>query len=272
MNRRVHFFSERAPMRRCLLATIAGSCLLGGCGEESPEQLMMKSMQKAVQGDDAAALALLDHSLALAPNDTSLLFVRGSLHDTLGNPSAAIADYEKAIALAPYLEPGIAMQLESLREQVSVSSRTHSTRVTFVPAPSDPTGPTIERVTFCASRPRGYRDYEPQPSARYHAGDTAWIYLDVGNLESRRRFDGDLENALRQSLTLRGPGGTVLSDTVVIDEVLVIESGVDGDRLFLRNHIDIPAAAPAGVYRVELVVVDKFAGAMTTAGATFTVD
>ncbi len=259
-------------MVRCLLATIAGTCLLGRCGEDSPKQAMIQSMRKAVQGDNESAIAMLDQTLSFAPNDTTLLFVRAALHDSLGNPAAAIADYEKAIALAPHLEPGITKQLESLRERASVSGSPHSTRVTFVPAPSEPTGPTIERVTFCASRPRGYRDYKPQPGARYSGGDTAWIYLDVGNLESRRRFDGGIENALRQSLTLRGPNGTVLSDTVVIDEVLVIESGIDGDRVFLRNHIDIPAGAPAGVYRIDLVVVDTFAGAMTKAGASFTVD
>ena len=187
-------------MNRCILVTVFGACLLGGCAEDSPEQLLMKGMQKAAQGDEEA-----------------------------------------------------------------------ENRVVFVPAASDATGPTVEHIRFCASRPRGYRDYVPQPGATYRTGETAWIYFDIGNLESRRRFDGDIENALRQSLQLRDPSGTLLVDTVVVDEVLTIKSHMDGDRVFLRNHIDILADAPTGEYRVDLVVEDRIAGAMTQVDSSFTV-
>jgi tetratricopeptide (TPR) repeat protein len=264
-------FNERPSRRHCLIATIIGACFLGGCGEDSPQKLLMKGMQAAVQGDEAAALASLDQAVALAPDDPSLFFVRGGLHDSLGDPAAAIADYERAIMLAPHLEPGISMQLEYLREQVSASRTGYSTPSTFVPAAVEDAGPTIDHVRFCASRPRGYRDYVPQPGARYRGGDTAWIYFDVGNLESRRRFDGGLENGIRQSLKLKDAGGNLLADFVIVDEVVVIDTGIDGDRVFLRNHIDIPADTAAGDYSVELVVEDKFAGAITQADCSFTV-
>ncbi len=82
MNRRIH------------IAAAAAICLVAGCGEESPEQQLMKGMQSAAEGDETAALAFLDHSVALAPNDANLLIVRGGLYDSLGNTAAAIADYE----------------------------------------------------------------------------------------------------------------------------------------------------------------------------------
>ena len=180
-------------IRSSVLITSIGVCFLGGCAEDSPERLMMKSMPKAVEGNDAAALALLDHSLALAPNDTSLLFVRGGLHDSLGNPAAAIADYERAIELSPHLEPGIAKQLEYLREQIGTSGMTHSThstRTTFVPAAADTAGPTVEHITFCASRPKGYRNYVPQPDARYRGGDKGMDLL--------RRRQSQVKKAVRR--------------------------------------------------------------------------
>ncbi len=158
-----------------------------------------------------------------------------------------------------------------MRERAPASTTPHSTRTRFVPAASDTTGPTIANVTFCDSRPRAYGDYQEKPDARYRAGETAWIYLDVGNLESRRRFDGGIENAIRQRLKLRDPHGTVQLDSVVVDEVLSIENEMDRDKIFLRNHFTIPAGAPAGEYRVELLVQDRFAGATTYADSSFTV-
>ncbi len=46
MNRRIH------------IAAAAALCLVAGCGEESPQQQLMKGMQSAVEGDETAALAL----------------------------------------------------------------------------------------------------------------------------------------------------------------------------------------------------------------------
>ena len=134
MNPRIRIH-QRASMRRCFLVAVIGAFLLTGCAEDSPERLLMKGMQKAAQGDEEAALALLDLSLALDPNDPSILCVRGGLHDSLGDPVAAIADFEKAIELAPHLEVGLATQLKYLRETAAVMQRSYSTPVVVVPAP-----------------------------------------------------------------------------------------------------------------------------------------
>ena len=107
------------PGKLVIAVTLAG-CLLAGCGEESPQQLLMKGMQKAAGGDYTGALVILDRSVALEPDNASLLIVRAGLHDSLGNPAAAVADYEKALVLAPELAPGLSMQLDYLREQVAI--------------------------------------------------------------------------------------------------------------------------------------------------------
>ena len=130
-------------------------------------------------------------------------------------------------------------------------------------------GLTVTNVTFCSSEPRGYGNYQEQPGATYRAGQTAWIYLDVANIEARTGQDGQIENSLRQSIKLRDPWGRLLMQNVVVDEVRPIDKYPD--RLFLQNQILIPSGAPAGEYRVELLVEDRFAGAKTQASGRFTV-
>ena len=136
-------------------------------------------------------------------------------------------------------------------------------------ADSATAGLTVTNVTFCSSEPRGYGNYEVQPGARYRAGQTAWIYLDVANVEARTGEDGQIENSLRQSIKLRDPWGRLLMQNVVVDEVRPVDKYPD--RLFLQNQILIPSGAPPGKYRVELLVEDRFAGATTQAGGSFTV-
>ena len=132
-------------------------------------------------------------------------------------------------------------------------------------------GPTLTNVTFCSSEPESYGNYQEQPGASYRAGETAWIYIDVRNLEARTSEDGQIENSLRQSIELRDPWGKLLMEEVVVDEVRTIPWRKDPDRLFLRNHIAIPSSAPAGEYSVELLLEDRFTGAKTRADGHFTV-
>ena len=254
-----------------LVAVTLAACLLAGCGEDSPQDLLMEGMQKAASGDYDGALVILDRSVAMEPNNVSLLIVRAGLHDSLGDPAAAVADYEKVLALAPDLAPGLSMQLDFLREQVAILEQVQGVPGAAPAADSATEGPTLTNVTFCSSEPESYGNYQEQPGASYRAGQTAWIYLDVHNLEARTSEDGQIENSLRQSIELRDPWGRLLMEEVVVDEVRTIPWRKDPDRLFLRNHIAIPSSAPAGEYSVELLLEDRFAGAKTKAAGHFTV-
>ncbi len=166
-----------------------------------------------------------------------------------------------AVTLAACLLAGCGEESPQPREQVALIGDVEGTTA----------GPTVMNITFCSSKPEGYGNYKEQPGARYRAGQTAWIYLDVGNLESRTREDGRIENSLRQTIELRDPTGRLLMEEVVVDEVRLIGWGADPDAFFLQNFIAIPSGAPAGEYSVELLVEDRFSGAEVHAGGHFTV-
>jgi len=251
---------------RALVFAFTAMVLLPGCGDEAAFDLQMEGLQKASAGDNAGALVALNRAVALEPNDVTILLARAGVHDASGNPGAAVADYEKAIALAPNIAPGIAAQLEYLREQAGLpATRSKMAMRTKKGKPS------LTHLTFCAMEPAGFQDYREQPGAEYRLGDTVWIYLDVDDLASRAGNEGSRESAFRQSLRLRDPLGKVLMHEVVVDGVHAVKRGADSESLFLRNRIPIPGSAPAGVYQVDLIVEDTLTGAIAQADGEFIV-
>ena len=57
------------------------------------------------QGKTAAAIAALDLGLAAAPENVEALATRARAHVALGDVDAAVADYDRALSLAPRPEP-----------------------------------------------------------------------------------------------------------------------------------------------------------------------
>ncbi len=176
-----------------------------------------------------------------------------------------------AVTLAACLLAGCGEESPQPPEQVAFIADVEAAPATALATDPATAGPTVTNITFCSSKPEGYGNYQEQPGARYRAGQIAWIYLDVGNLESRTREDGQVENSLRQSIKLRDPWGRLLMENVVVDERRAIGQRKDPARLFLQNQILIPSGAPAGEYSVELLVEDRFSGAEAHAGGHFTV-
>lgn len=61
--------------------------------------------QLLVNGRPAEALAYADHALSIGTRNASFHFHRAEIHRALGNRTAALADYEQAIAINPHFSP-----------------------------------------------------------------------------------------------------------------------------------------------------------------------
>ena len=97
--------------------------LLRACTPHEILARMLRNLKHAHlrRADFARALACCDRLLLLEPEATSELRDRGALFVRLECPQAALADFERYLALAPDDEGAAAVRgaLESLREQAA---------------------------------------------------------------------------------------------------------------------------------------------------------
>ncbi len=68
-----------------------------------PDQLAQTALNRWRNGKHQEALDLYNRAIALAPTDSTLLLNRGNLNFELGNISAAISDFERAMSGTPKL-------------------------------------------------------------------------------------------------------------------------------------------------------------------------
>ena len=76
-----------------------GMKMLPGLG--NVERLYLRGEEKIAEGDESGALADFDRAISLAPDDATGYYKRGNAHFDLGNLDGAIADYTQAIQLDP---------------------------------------------------------------------------------------------------------------------------------------------------------------------------
>lgn len=73
--------------------------------EQSVNDHILQGINQAKQGNFASAIAEFSRAIEIAPNFAPLYYNRGRAYEDQGNASAALADYDRALALDPrYLQ------------------------------------------------------------------------------------------------------------------------------------------------------------------------
>jgi tetratricopeptide (TPR) repeat protein len=67
----------------------------------SSNEIMHQGINKINSGDMEGGMQLINHAIALDPNDPEKLHARGQIFAALKKPSEAILDYKKAISMNP---------------------------------------------------------------------------------------------------------------------------------------------------------------------------
>ena len=94
----------RAAIVLLLLARV--SSLLAAEPLKDADAYQRRAREHAASGDTAAAIADYDRALALDPKRAEVYDERGSEHFKAGHVAESIADFDRAIQLRPALEPG----------------------------------------------------------------------------------------------------------------------------------------------------------------------
>lgn len=93
-------YSHLAPNQREAILDAAGGEELGAF---PPDQLAQTALNLWRSGKCENALDYYNRAIAIAPTESTFLLNRGNLHFELGNISAAVTDFERAMSGTPKL-------------------------------------------------------------------------------------------------------------------------------------------------------------------------
>lgn len=128
----------------------------------------------------------------------------------------------------------------------------------------------IPDIVYCATEPRGYRDYTEQPDATYTPGDDVWFYFEIPGISYRWEDDVKVLH-LTGMETITGPdGGTVYEQP--IDNREEAEPGTDLSTYFLYDAVTTSTGVDAGSYSLELSITDELAGQTVTRTESFSIE
>ena len=127
----------------------------------------------------------------------------------------------------------------------------------------------ISNIVFCSEEPGGYMKYTEQPDATYAPSDMVWIYMNVRGASYRPNPDGSKEIWVTEHLTVKAPDGEVVVSKEVINEHKNLPNGLDPEKLYFANFVELPSKPAEGKYLVEITAKDKISGKTARASSSF---
>lgn len=128
---------------------------------------------------------------------------------------------------------------------------------------------TISNIVFCSEEPGGYMDYVEQPDATYAHSDTVWIYMNVRGTGYGPNPDGSKEIWITEHLTVKAPDGGVVVSKEVINEHKNLPRGLNPEKLYFANFVELPSKPAEGKYLIEIAAKDKISGKTAEASSSF---